>query len=262
MPRNVVVINPAGFIFQTAPDDWNRSAIYKGQYDRSLLQLLSRGNPSSLIIDVGANFGVALHAALRNSTVNCKFLAIEPQSSCCVALREFSKHYNRDGKVLQVAAGGGRSKQKLFGSTNPNQSGGASILSHANTKEDGVDIEIDSLENILRKENLDNIPISILKIDTEGYEANVLAGMQNLLRLNPPEILIIEVSPNFGDISYLEKLWEILPSKFCYFELAEVGLIRRKLKLYPIDLPTALNLQRQINLVAYQSNVMLKSTKK
>lgn len=255
-PDASLVKLPNGFVTLTSKSDWNRISIYKGQYDRPLLHLLSLTAPEGLVIDVGANIGFTLWAACKRATDSAYFLALEPSPSCFEELKTFATRYGLTGKVLHVAAGKETGILSMYGTTVETNSGGASLLSHADVKGDEILVKVQSLDDIIEEENLVGRRISLLKIDTEGYEGFVLAGARNLLHTNPPDVLVAEVSPMFGDISYLKELWEILSSNFEFFEIEEIGRIKRNAHLTPIELQTALLLDRQINLVAIKRDLL------
>lgn len=218
------------------------------------MQLLYLLQPQDVVIDVGANIGFTLWAASTRAGVGAYFLALEPSPACFDELRSLLLRYKIDGKTLHVAAGSEVGILSMFGTSVETNSGGASLLTHADVKGDAISVNVRPLDLIIEEESLQGRKISLLKIDTEGYEGFVLAGAQKLLRTNPPEVLIIEVSPMFGDISYLQDLWEILSPISDFFEIEEPGRFKRNAHLTPISLQSALTLERQINLVAIKKD--------
>jgi FkbM family methyltransferase len=249
IPDNKLITLPNGFRLTTQNSDWNRTSVYKGQYDRSLISFLALIKPAALVIDVGANIGLTIWTALSNSSSDSSFLALEPQPACFEDLRLFSQIYTDRGFVLQTAAGDKSGYLEMYGTTGNANSGGASLMKHADVKGDAIRVKVETLDKILKEVSLQNRPISLLKIDTEGYEEYVLKGAQETFRRNLPDVIVIEISPAFGSVTYLNKLWQDFSLTHNFFELTELGLIRRRAHLIPVELESALRLERQINLV-------------
>ena len=256
IPNDKLIILPNGFSLKTHNSDWNRTSIYKGQYDRALLSFLALIKPDGLVIDVGANIGLTLWAALSNGSRSSSFLALEPQPTCFEDLRVFQLSYPLSGYVLQAAAGNDSGYLEMYGTTVDTNSGGASLMKHADVKGDAVLVQVKRLDEILKEVGLETRQISLLKIDTEGYEEHVLNGAQETFRRNLPNIIVIEISPAFGSITYLKKLWSDFSITHEFFELTELGLIRRQAHLIPMELESALKLERQINLVILNRGIL------
>jgi FkbM family methyltransferase len=223
-------------------------SIYKGQYEHEVIDFLELASPGDLVIDVGANIGYTLWTALRNSEEGCRAIAIEPSSKCFSRLTRLSSDISRDVKILNIGLGGEPSIRKLYGSTNEKHSGSGSFI-NGFTMDGGVDIELATLGDLLRDETLDNSPISICKIDTEGYESEVLKGANSTFRTNRPEILLIEISPEFGPVDYVNELWQIFDEGYEFAALTlHRGWIRIRPKMRKVGKDEALQMTTQFNL--------------
>ena len=97
-----------------------------------------------------------------------------------------------------------------------------------------------------------------MKIDTEGFEGLVISGASKLLVSQQIEILVIEVSPNFGDVEYLNDIHQHLGSDYFWFSLDEAGYIKRRPHLRKISLYESLQLSVQWNLVLIRQDVFHK----
>jgi len=78
-------------------------------------------------------------------------------------------------------------------------------------------IKIISLDKYFAEKNLTAEDIKYIWIDTEGFEAQVLLGAQNILRKNPAPIFM-EINPYFGQKSgFFEKMMELLTELYSNF---------------------------------------------
>lgn len=59
-------VSPNGFPFFVNDSDWICRTIKQGTYERPLLHLLDRLQPSEMVIDIGANLGITLFHALKS----------------------------------------------------------------------------------------------------------------------------------------------------------------------------------------------------
>ena len=234
--------------------DWISKTIYQGTYERSLLHFLDSLVLSNLIVDVGANIGVTLWHGLRNSHPATKFIALEPSKQCLAGLRMATSHMAREGHVLEYAIGDLDGTQVMHGIENEIHSGGASLISHSGLRGHSEEVEVRKLDTVLA-EYFDGSPVSLLKIDTEGYESHVIGGADKLLESGLVEIIIMEVSPNFGDVSYLKNVKQLLGEGYHWFMLEEKGKFKRRPSLCRISLKRSLNLMEQWNLVLVRTDI-------
>ena len=95
----------------------------------------------------------------------------------------------------------------------------------------------------------------MLKIDTEGYESHVIDGARNLLESGKVEMIVMEVSPNFGDVSYLRTIKELVGARYDWFALEEIGTFKRIPYLDRISLEASINRSQQWNLVLIRVDI-------
>jgi FkbM family methyltransferase len=247
---------PNGFLVYTKKSDWNKNSIYKGQYERPLLHFLEHIKPSGLVIDIGANIGITLWSSTKAASREAHFLAFEPSPNCFNQLSKFALEREIACDFFPIALGGKETVLEMYGTTNQLNSGGATLSPHGFDETDRVAVNVSTLDRVLEDEKFAHKQISLIKIDTEGFEGEVLAGARKTLENNPPDTLVLEVSPMFGDISYLHYLWETLSPNFDFFEIGEVGSPKRKTQLRKIDLRDALETTAQINLAAIKRTLL------
>lgn len=254
LPASRKIQLPNTFPLIVNEKDWIAKTIYQGTYERSLLHFLDSLVLSGLVVDVGANIGVTLWHGLRHSHPTTKFIAFEPSKQCLTGLRMATSQMAREGHVLEYAIGDTDGTQLMHGVENEMHSGGASLISHSGLRGQSMEVEVRKLDTVLA-EYFDSSPVSLLKIDTEGYESHVIGGADKLLESGRVEIIIMEVSPNFGEVYYLNYLKKLLGEGYLWFILEEKGKFRRGPSLRRVSLDASLTLMEQWNLVLLRTDV-------
>lgn len=138
-------------------------------------QFLKRGD---LCFDIGANLGNRVSSFLQ---LGCKVVAIEPQSSCYQALeRKFGHH--PDLTLLNVAAGRAPGELKLrvsddhvlssFSEDFIQRTTTSGRFSGSNWNRTET-CQVTTLDRLIAEQGLPRF----VKIDVEGFEAEVLAGL-------------------------------------------------------------------------------------
>lgn len=124
------------------------------------------------VIDVGVANGTDF---LFEDFPNAKYFFIEPNSTYHEVIeKKLLKKYN--GKIFKIAAGNQIGKLKFF-----DEGVTSSFLQREDYKlTRKIDINVDKLDNILRDEIISGT--TLLKIDTEGFELDVLKGSEDLLK--------------------------------------------------------------------------------
>jgi FkbM family methyltransferase len=254
LPDSKEIQLPNTFPLIVKEKDWISKTIYQGTYERSLLHFLDSLVLSNLIVDVGANIGVTLWHALRNSKRDARFIAFEPSKQCLPGLSMATSHMENKGHVFGYAIGDTDGIQTMHGIENEVHSGGASLISHSGLRGHSEDVVVRRLDSLV-SEYFNGQPVSLLKIDTEGYESHVIGGAERLLESGLIEIIIMEVSPNFGDVSYLKNMNQLLGEEYTWFTLEESGRFKRKPSLHKISLGQSLSRAEQWNLVLIRDDI-------
>lgn len=164
------------FIFNL--DNTTEEKALLGQYNLAELKFLkeSTNHPDAVFIDLGANSGfytqnfIADHIADQGAIA----LAIEPNPQMCRRIRDnyaLLQKYNPENHALLIiencAIGGDTGEMHLDLS---NGMGAANIVSRPSSNT--IRVSMDTLENILKKHNIQKI--DVMKIDIEGYEDRAL----------------------------------------------------------------------------------------
>lgn len=147
---------------------------------------VSRGDT---IIDVGANIGaVALHAARKVGPAGRVF-AIEPAPDNVRVLRaNVSRNQLPQVTVIEAAAGSRRETRTLY------VRGEVSAVNSFYPESVYASVTAETIVQVVPLDDICDQPVALVKIDVEGAELDVLAGMRRLLG-QPGLTLIAEWHP-------------------------------------------------------------------
>ena len=160
--------------------------IYTGLYDTNeMLFVMHYLRPEDTFVDVGANIGV--YSVLASGITGAKSLSFEPIPSTFANLKR-NINYNKlqDRSELYNLGVGDKEETLIF-------SNSLDAINHVindNTFGGPVtEVPVNSLDNLLVDKN-----INLLKIDVEGFEANVINGASKILERPELKIIIMETN--------------------------------------------------------------------
>jgi FkbM family methyltransferase len=174
------------------PYSW--TAIYFGlaEYD-DMMFTLRYLRPGDAFIDVGANIGFySLLASSANA--GAPVVAFEPHPVASRRLRENAR-INSFGniQVREVAAGSETGSAMLTSALGERNR----IVVGSDGNNAMVAVRVVTLDDELAELGIDPSSVALVKIDTEGFEANVLAGASRLLDSRPGPVWMVELT-NLG----------------------------------------------------------------
>jgi FkbM family methyltransferase len=207
-------------IFKVCPFD-DSMTIVSNYFENDLIQKLNLSNTrKSIFIDIGANLGKYSIVATKKYNFK-KTYAFEANPDVASLLRENIALNNINEQVTVIEHALGSKKETINFIQNKIQKG-MSKVANANEKTDKInnviELETDTFDSLAKKYNIDAYSIDFIKIDVEGYEKNVLEGMnETLSAINKGTKLIIEISQDTEDcLSIL--------GKYGFTILEEIGL--------------------------------------
>jgi len=183
-------------IFTSCEDDHFRSAFLKKLQNwevKSLAAWIDLIEENSTVIDVGAYLGVYSILALRAGAGNA--VAYEPNFK---TMSKLKKNLDLNGfldkaLVREVALSDVKGTSRLLVPQNRDYSSGAQLANSSLSREVSNWETLSSVQTLTLDEDLFHIPIdkiSAIKIDTEGYEFEVLIGARKILRKFQPSVLV------------------------------------------------------------------------
>jgi FkbM family methyltransferase len=200
--------------------DW--TVFFYGAYTRHELLLLAaiagrlraRGTPINFF-DVGANVGQ--HAMFMSGHAD-KVVAFEPFSVVRSEMARKLRHAKVDNvEIFPIALGDRNETGNYHPPVGANTATGTlSDYLPPNAAAEVIPVEVARGDDFFAANNLP--PISLLKIDVEGYEAKVLEGMHETLLRDRPPILMEIHGPSRSGFETLERLKSLLYPDHLLFE--------------------------------------------
>ena len=164
-----------------------RKIIRDGLYGPHILKYMDALHaPNSIVIDVGANVG-AYAIPLAKAFADIEVHAFEPNPFAVERLRR-NLAMNGVGNVLlqQYAVGAQAGRMDLHAFTEEDL-GLSSLISPPKEGSRNIPVEVITLDDFYR---VNQRPISLIKIDVQGFEFQVLQGGRNLIQQKRPYILL------------------------------------------------------------------------
>ena len=157
---------------------------------------------NDVFLDIGSAYGF-YPFFLEKLKLNITIIAIEPDFICLKYLNDLKLFKNKKNKIIDVGVFSKKTKKKFYIS---NQNRGENSLYKNDVHDYHLPIELDTIDNLLKK-----IKTDFIKIDTQGSEIPILQGMKRTLKKKVK--LLVEYSPsdlmmqnnNFNLIKLLKK---------------------------------------------------------
>lgn len=173
-----------------ADDDMIYREIVRKQtfYEVSLLEyaasLISERN--GLVLDVGANIGN--HSVYLGTFATDHLISVEPNPIVLPALRANLKANAVDATLIEKGLGAEAGRASVVENTEYPDNYGMAALATGNGT-----IEIVTLDSVVadwRSQTTSDAPVTLIKIDVEGMELDVLRGATETLTRDRPDLLI------------------------------------------------------------------------
>lgn len=197
--------------------------VYERAETEIFLQLL---RPGATMLDIGANVGYYTALAMRALGPCGKVVALEPDPQSFRYLHQ-TVLANSGAPVICINQAAGRSQGNGTLFTSSDNRGDNRMYGNA-LADSSCQVAVNSIDGILAE--LDIPQVDIVKMDVQGFEGQVLAGMRNTLVASPKLAMMMEFWPS-GLAAAGDEPTAILRSleglAFRLFETLPAGKIRR-----------------------------------
>jgi FkbM family methyltransferase len=200
-----------------------------GSGEEYVMKYLKESLPSDkslTFFDVGANIGTYAKLLLKYFNSNANILVFEPSKSTFVLLKDNLK--NEKVALFNIGFGSVNDTIKLF--KNEENSTLASAFQREVEKTKFVDFEdviIETLDTFCERTKIDFI--DFIKIDTEGFEKDILTGASNMLKNRKIRIIQFEFGgTQIEPRNFFRDYWDILSPNYTIFRIMNDGLLELK----------------------------------
>jgi len=156
------------------PEDWQMDTIFEF--------LSSHGLVFGSALDIGANIGI--HSLLFAQKYD-RVVAFEPHPQTFRLLSVNLENYAQNAIALNIALYSD-SRRLVLADARPGNIGAASLHGSQDSA-DGFEVVTRALDEVAQ---LADLPIGLMKIDTEGTEYEVLLGAESLIEKNKPVVVM------------------------------------------------------------------------
>ena len=198
-------LNYAIFLLTLKAQGYTNFGNHKNTGEYNFIKLIKKD--LKICIDIGANVGSYAKEILMMT--DAKVIAIEPLSGAFEKLKKLKEKFNDRLTVLNYGVGEKSVEKKLYFSNETSEL--ASFYENANkfsfVNNKNKKYQIVRIKRIDDISELHNFPkVDLLKIDTEGYEMNVLKGALNFIK--EKKIKFIQIEFNVHQIITQNNIYE------------------------------------------------------
>jgi FkbM family methyltransferase len=192
---------PGGEVLAPLDDYVGRAAFYAGDLDRKITWICDRiVRPGDTVLDIGANIGMISLWLSKLVGKTGKVHAFEPNPKLQEILEEMLDRNQISNVCLHPIALGSKRGSLELRIPRINAGAGSLIRNRDLSDCDTVDVPVDLLSRIVAEEGIKSI--RLIKIDVEGFEAEVFKGGREVLEAIRPEAILFELNERLeGSIS-------------------------------------------------------------
>jgi FkbM family methyltransferase len=164
------------------------SLYYFGTYEEGTLDfIISRLKPGDIFFDIGANIGLMSIVAAKSVGEKGKVYAFEANPETEKILRSNVELNHIDNIIcINKAVGNSNGRINIYDNWEVNR-GGSTLIKPSNEAR-SFEVELISIDS---HDAYAQLPVRMVKIDVEGFEMDVLKGMEKMLtRQNAPDLIV------------------------------------------------------------------------
>lgn len=165
---------------------------------------INSSNPPSCMLDIGANFGTHSLLFLKSGI---RTISIEPNPECKSYFKKLADFNNVKGEWFQIGFGDKIGKGEIIFPEGETWLGTITEKDFSNRKEiiKSYKIVVETLDHFV---NVNGLKPDLIKIDTEGFEQEVIVGGKDYLMYRKPKVLF--EANSFEERKELEYLFQSL----------------------------------------------------
>lgn len=184
---------PGGQVLASLTDYDGRAAFYVGELDRKITWICAQiVRPGDTVLDIGTNIGMVTLWLAKLVGNHGKVHTFEPNPKLQKILEETFAH-NRLSNVCLHSVALGAEPGQLKLRIPRGHAGMASLVRNLDRSDcDVFEVPVDTLSTIVAREGIKSI--RLLKIDVEGFEAQVFQGGRDVLESLRPEAILFELN--------------------------------------------------------------------
>lgn len=225
---------PGGEVLAALDDYVGRAAFYFGELDPKITWICAQiVRSGDTVLDIGANIGMVTLGLSKLVGKNGKVYAFEPNPALQQNLEDtFKRNQVSNVRLHPVALGSKQGQLKLR--IPVGNAGAASLIRCRNLSNfDVFEVPVRTLSEIVTEERIKSI--RLIKIDVEGFEAEVFRGGHDVLRRIRPEAILFEMNERLEGTVSDQPVFEILRDfGYGFFSIPKC-LIRMRLKRFDPD---------------------------
>jgi len=186
-----------GHVLCNLNDLVGRTAFYTGDLDRKVSWICEKiVRPGDTVLDIGANVGIVSLWLSKLVGQHGKVHAFEPNPALQKLLTQTLQRNGISNVSLHPVALGTTSGQMELRILPGNTGSGSLVLEYDQTNCQTTTVRVATLDSIVEKEGIKTV--RLIKIDVEGFEAQVLQGGERLLQSVRPQAILFEVVDHSG----------------------------------------------------------------
>jgi FkbM family methyltransferase len=200
---------PGGEVLASLNDYVGRAAFYVGELDPKITWICAQiVRPGDTVLDIGANIGVVTVWLSALVGKNGKVHAFEPNPRLHKCLEDALQHNGLSNVCLHSIALGSKEDQLELRIPRAN-AGAGSLIRNKNLLDcDVFEVPVRPLSTVVAEKGIESI--RLIKLDVEGFEAQVLQGGQEVLAAIRPEAILFEINERFDGAASDQPVFKIL----------------------------------------------------
>ncbi len=164
------------------------------------LQRLSDEDASDIVVEIGANIGYFALIEMDALAEDAELVAFEPDDGNADLLEtNLALNDRLDAASIERAAVGperGTAELQLSSYSNLNQVRSETVIEDNHDTDETVSVDMWSIDEYLDENDLPPDAVVAARMDIEGYETEVMRGMEAVLRADGPTVISLEVHAN------------------------------------------------------------------